>query len=238
MSADQNYIFGYHPHGIISMGALANFGSEATGFSKEFPGINCRLLTLTSNFGIPFYRDYLLAIGMASVSRKSCEHILRLGPGNSIAIVIGGAAESLHAFPGTNDLTLKRRLGFIKLAIRTGSCLVPCFSFGENDIFDQVNNTQGTYLHKFQKKFQKMFGWTTPLVLGRGIFNYDVGFMPHRKPITSVVGRPITVQQQMQPTQEYVQQVQQEYIDELFRVWNKYKDELAKDRVKELTLVD
>lgn len=48
--------------------------------------------------------------------------------------MVGGAAESLSAHPGTADLTLKRRKGFIKLAIRQGADLVPVFSFGENDV--------------------------------------------------------------------------------------------------------
>jgi hypothetical protein len=51
-----------------------------------------------------------------------------------LTIVVGGAAESLSAHPGTADLTLKRRKGFIKLAIRQGADLVPVFSFGENDV--------------------------------------------------------------------------------------------------------
>lgn len=28
---DRKYVFGYHPHGIIGMGAIANFGTEGTG---------------------------------------------------------------------------------------------------------------------------------------------------------------------------------------------------------------
>ena len=75
-----------------------------------------------------------MALGICSVSYKSCQHILRSGPGASLTIVVGGAAESLSAHPGTADLTLKRRLGFIKLAIREGADLVPVFSFGENDV--------------------------------------------------------------------------------------------------------
>jgi Diacylglycerol acyltransferase len=53
-------------------------------------------------------------------------------------IVVGGAAESLNAFPGTYNLVLKKRLGFIKLALRNGASLVPVLSFGENDLWDQV----------------------------------------------------------------------------------------------------
>jgi 2-acylglycerol O-acyltransferase 2 len=121
LPVDGKYIFGYHPHGVIGMGALANFGTEGTNFSKIFPGITPHLLTLAPNFLIPFYRDILLHLGLCSVSKRACSTILRRGaPGTAIVIVIGGATESLRAHPGTNDLTLKRRMGFIKIAIREG----------------------------------------------------------------------------------------------------------------------
>lgn len=76
---DQRYVFGYHPHGVIGMGAIANFGTDATGFSRLFPGIKPHLLTLASNFKLPLYRELLLALGISSVSMKSCQNILRQG---------------------------------------------------------------------------------------------------------------------------------------------------------------
>jgi 2-acylglycerol O-acyltransferase 2 len=80
-----------------------------TKFSQHFPGITPYLMTLTSNFKLPLYRDLLMALGICSVSKKSCNYILQKGKGNSICIVIGGAAESLSAHPGTADLTLQNR---------------------------------------------------------------------------------------------------------------------------------
>lgn len=59
-------------------------------------------------------------MGICSVTKKSCENVLKKGPGNAIVIVVGGAAESLNAHPGTSDLVLKKRLGFIKIAIKQG----------------------------------------------------------------------------------------------------------------------
>lgn len=82
LPATRKYIFGYHPHGIISHGAFAAFGTEALGFSQLFPGITNTLLTLDSNFRIPIYRDYALAMGLASVSRESCENLLSKGGPN------------------------------------------------------------------------------------------------------------------------------------------------------------
>lgn len=108
-----------------------------------------------------------MSLGVSNVSMKACQNILRQGPGSSITIVVGGAAESLSAHPGTADLTLRRRMGFIKLAIRQGADLVPVFSFGENDIFEQLSNTRGGRLYKVQKKFQAMFGFTLRESLAR-----------------------------------------------------------------------
>ena len=183
---DRPYIFGYHPHGILGVAAVANLATDATEFPTSFPGITPHLLTLATNFTIPLFRDCIMAMGICSVSKRSCEAILRKGKGNAIAIVVGGASESLAAHPGTADLTLKRRLGFIKIAIRNGADLVPVFSFGENDVYEQLSNEEGTKIYALQKKFQAVFGFTLPFFHGRGLFNYSVGLMPYRHPIVSV----------------------------------------------------
>lgn len=152
----RKYVFGYHPHGIISHGAFAAFSTEALGFAQLFPGITNTLLTLDSNFRVPIYRDYALAMGLASVSRESCENLLSKGGpngegmGRAITIVVGGARESLDAKPGQLKLVLKRRKGFIKLAIRNGADLVPVLGFGENDLYEQFQPDKHPIVHKMQ----------------------------------------------------------------------------------------
>lgn len=59
----RNYIFGYHPHGIMGLGAFCNFSTEATGVSQKFPGIRPYLATLAGNFRMPILRDYLMSGG-------------------------------------------------------------------------------------------------------------------------------------------------------------------------------
>lgn len=162
----RKYIFGYHPHGIISHGAFAAFATEALGFGQLFPGITNTLLTLDSNFRLPLYREYALRMGLASVSRESCENILTKGGpngegmGRAITIVVGGARESLDAKPYTLSLVLKRRKGFVKLAIRTGADLVPTLAFGENDLYDQLDSSDHPYIHKIQMLVKKFMGFT------------------------------------------------------------------------------
>ena len=172
----RKYIFGYHPHGIISHGAFVAFATEALGFSQLFPGITNTLLTLDTNFRIPLYRDYALRMGLASVSRESCENILSKGGpngegmGRAITIVIGGARESLDAMPYTLRLVLRKRKGFVKLAIRTGADLVPVLAFGENDIYDQLDTNEHPYVHRVQLLVKKFMGFTVPLFHARGMF--------------------------------------------------------------------
>ena len=73
------------------------------------------------NFRWPFHRDYLLSLGVCDVSKESITHICtKQGTGNAAIIVIGGAAESLEAYPGAATLMLKNRKGFVKMALKTG----------------------------------------------------------------------------------------------------------------------
>ncbi|KAJ5583834.1 hypothetical protein N7450_006498 [Penicillium hetheringtonii] len=229
----KKYIFGYHPHGIISHGAFAAFGTEALGFSKIIPR-NHEHVTYAR---LKLSHSYALAMGLASVSRESCENLLSKGGengegmGRAITIVIGGARESLNSQPHSLRLVLKRRKGFIKLAIRTGADLVPVLAFGENDLYEQVHSDEHPIIHKIQMLVKQTMGFTIPLFHARGVFNYDVGLMPYRRPLNIVVGRPIPI------GDEYIDELHSRYVEELQRLWDQWKDVYAKDRKGELEII-
>ncbi|WFD26103.1 hypothetical protein MNAN1_001078 [Malassezia nana] len=237
LDPSRRYLFGYHPHGIFGLGAVNAFATEGCGFSKLFPGITPHLLTLRSNFNIPFYRDFLMAAGCASVSRKSCINILNKKPGNSITIVVGGAQESLAAHAGYMGLTLKARLGFVKVALRTGADLVPVLGFCENDIFDQAENKRDTWLYWVQQQLKRLLGFTTPIFIGRGFFHPYYGWMPYRVPIHVVVGKPIPVEKKHDFTMEEVHALHDTYVKALFEMWDAYKDTYAPYRITDMRLL-
>lgn len=220
----EKYVFGYHPHGIIGMGLIGGIATDGAGWSKLFPGIPIRALTLTNNFAIPFYREYPKLIGLASVAKQSCLQLL--ASNQPICLVLGGAQESLLARPGTMDLVLKRRLGFVKIAMQSkGSTnLVPIIAFGENDIYNQVDNRSGSILFKAQTFIKRVVGFTLPLMHARGIFNYDVGILPYRRPINIVVGRPVLVPHKDHPSSEELVHYQNLYIEELQRLFDENKE--------------
>ena len=80
LNPDKTYVFGYHPHGIISVGALATFGTEGLNFSSTFQGIDVHLVTLPQNFRIPFLLEIWLMLGICDSSkatfRKVCYALL------------------------------------------------------------------------------------------------------------------------------------------------------------------
>jgi len=215
-----NYLFGYHPHGIIGVGALITFATSATGFDQAFPGLDLRLLTLAINFYFPFTREVLMALGINSVTKESVVTNLTRKPGASVAIVVGGAAEALDARPGWAVLTLARRKGFVKMALKTGASLVPVFAFGENDIFDQVDNPDGGALRRFQLWCKQLIGITPPLLYGRnlsrGVFRRftgaKTGVLPKRESIEVVVGAPIACPKTSDPTSAQIDEYHARYV--------------------------
>lgn len=59
-----NYIVGFHPHGVLVAGAFTNFCTFATGFRQLFPGLTSYLLMLPLWFRVPFFRDYIMCAGV------------------------------------------------------------------------------------------------------------------------------------------------------------------------------
>ncbi|EKX54171.1 hypothetical protein GUITHDRAFT_100420 [Guillardia theta CCMP2712] len=239
LDPEQKYIFGYHPHGIISFGAIATFGTEGVGFSEIFKGIDVHLVTLPINFRVPFLREVWLRLGICDSSKETFRNILSKGSGSAIALVVGGANESLSAEPGTmGDLTLCKRRGFVRQALLYDACLVPVLGFGETDVFAVA---KWPAVKRLQEKLQKTMGFAMPIFHGRGIFQKAFGLLPFRKPIHVVVGRPLNLKEidsrareaaekgekwlsQDPEGMELVERCHAAYVKELQRTYDDFKD--------------
>lgn len=224
LDPNKNYICGYHPHGIVSFGALTCFCTDALNFSEVYPGMTPYTLTLDVQFKFPLTRDFLLSSGSCSVSEESIQWLLtQEDTGNFVVIVVGGAKEALNAHSGIAKLTLKNRKGFVRLALKNGASVVPIFSFGENEIYKQVPNPEDSKLRKIQNAVEKLIGVSPPLFFGRGVYQYTFGFLPQRKLIDVIVGKPIDVEKIENPTEDDVNQLHKKYIQELQALYDKHK---------------
>uniref|UniRef100_A0A1A9V1Y7 Acyltransferase n=1 Tax=Glossina austeni TaxID=7395 RepID=A0A1A9V1Y7_GLOAU len=213
LKPNRNYILACFPHGVIGP----------------------KIATLDVHFYIPFLREILRFWGLISCSKESLIYYLTKSndpehsdnkdgfTSNAVALLVGGAQESLDSHPRHYVLTIKSRQGFVKVAIRTGSAIVPSFSFGEVDIYDQVNNSSDSRLRRFQLFVKELTGVSPLIVIGRGFFQYNFGFIPQRHQIVQVVGSPIEVKQTYDPDPQYVNEIHQKVIQALEEMFEKYK---------------
>uniref|UniRef100_A0A8C4QLR7 Acyltransferase n=1 Tax=Eptatretus burgeri TaxID=7764 RepID=A0A8C4QLR7_EPTBU len=215
---NKNYLFGYHPHGLMSIGAFCHFATEGSGFSLTFPGLHAHLATLYFNFYMPLYRDYLMAGGVCPASRSALGSLLsHPGGGNVVAIVIGGAAEALACHPGATSLHLNQRRGFVRLALQHGADLVPVYSFGENERYKQHTFPDGSLIRRVQEWCRQTLSFS-PCAL-RGSW----GILPFRTPIHTIVGAPIPVPLVPDPPAELVERIHERYAAALVHLFDTHK---------------
>ncbi|XP_003703046.1 2-acylglycerol O-acyltransferase 2-A [Megachile rotundata] len=230
----KNYLFCCVPHGILSTGVFGAFGTDILGCKETFPGLDVRIVVLDQHFKIPLFRDYVLMNGGVSSNEESLNYQLSTKPeppftGRATVLIVGGAAESLECTLGTYRLLLKRRKGFVKLALKHGSPLVPVFSFGETDIYDQVYGPEGSRLKKIQHYIRKYIGLAPILLKGRGFFQYSFGIIPHRKPVTIVVGSPLELPKLSEPTKEKIDEYHEKFTTKVIDLFETHKHKYIKD---------
>lgn len=206
LDPEKKYVMGYHPHGIIAVGAFCAFATEGAktlslvednksdsdqrGFSSLFPGIDRRIVTLPQNFATPFLREYFLSMGAVDSSKETFRSFLSR-PSRALIVVAGGAAESMISRKHTMDLVLEHRRGFVREAILANACLVPVIGFGESDLYHVMDTDKLSGIARLQELVKRNTGVAMPLFRGRSLFFLDFGVMPIRTPVCVVVGAPI-----------------------------------------------
>ncbi|KAM9111578.1 2-acylglycerol O-acyltransferase 2-B-like [Pangshura tecta] len=238
LDPSRNYLFGFHPHGVLVAGAFGNFCTEATGFGELFPGLTPHLLMLPFWFRLPLFRDYIMSGGLVSSDKASVDYLLGQEGGGQVAVIaVGGPPESLEARPGALTLQILSRKGFIKAALQHGAALVPVFSFGENELFHQVPNPRGSLVRAVQERLQKLLGLALPLFHARGVFQYSFGLLPFRRPIHTVVGAPILVPRTPCPSREAVDRLHATYLERLIALFEEHKTKYGVPLEKHLNLI-
>lgn len=165
-----------------------------------------------------------MALGFVDVSRASLEYMMEHGL--SAVVVTGGAQEALEAKPGVCRLVVEKRRGLIRLALRYGARMVPAFTWGENELWDQLDNPEGSLLRWAQQAFKTLFKWSPVVPMGRGIFQYSLGFLPFRRQLTTVLGKPVEMPRIPAPTDADVEKHQARYIEALQALYERYNAKL------------
>lgn len=184
---------------FYSLGILYNFTTDYSKFSNLFPGIRSKLISISTSYNFPFFREIFLNWGMSASSARNISFLLNASndpeapankkdghTSNAVAVVVGGGQETFYSRPKDYTLVLKNRKGFVKLALQSGRPIVPVLSFNEVDLYDQLTFAPGTWIRSIQD-WVRQRSVVPPLVFyGRGFFQNNFGFFPHPRPITTV----------------------------------------------------
>ena len=204
LSENEPYIFGYHPHGILPLAAMS-----LTSQKKKF---FVQMGTISLHFKIPLWRELAMLSGFVDVSKHACE--AALSKNGSMLIAVGGAKEAVDAFaPGHMLLTI--RDGFFRLAMKTGTPIVPVLAFGELGLFKPVKFKQCRWLKRLQSVTYHHLGLTLPLFKGG-----HTALLPTRQPVNIYIGSPINVVHTSHPTTQQLAELRRTYTEQLHAMFD------------------
>ena len=174
-----------HPHGLFPFGTNHNLGMSRGGLTSAsvFPGARSLVVAVASFcFYIPGLREVLLAFGVVDASRPVLAAQLKAG--GSVALWPGGASEAAFSGPARAALVLRKRRGFLELALEHGAALVPCYTFGDNSWFRSV---EPSWCPRLAAAFQR----TTGLLFPSAVPTWPP---THWRGAVTVVGTPLHVE--------------------------------------------
>ena len=180
LEAGTQYVFGWHPHGILILSRMAMYGGV---FEALFPGIETRVLGATPIFFWPGSREISLWLGAVDASLGTAKRVLAAGL--SVIVYPGGSKEIFKTDRRSTEtvLELKERAGFVRLAMQHGTPLVPVVVFNEREAYTRVDVP--TWLRDLCLRTLRV-----PVLLFYGRF----GLLPYRLSLGVVFGAPMPVE--------------------------------------------
>jgi len=143
----KRYLFVAAPHGIVPLGSFM-----AIAYIRQYlPMLNAKLGVASVLFRLPFLRQFFLWLGCVPASKDTLAAVLAQ-PGGKVAIMPGGIAEVFLSSREQEQLFLKHRKGFVRLAIDNDAEVVPVYVFGQTQLFDQMA-TNNSVLMRLSRRF-------------------------------------------------------------------------------------
>lgn len=205
------YVLAVHPHGTLALNRAIFCFNKQDRWNKQFPGIETRDLVASSAFKIPFIRDLWLWTSCVDASKPVAANVLRHHL--SVLVYPGGEAEQIRTEYGKENIHLKSRKGFVRLAMEEGAHLVPIYVFGETSLYKTYS-----WGMRWRMWVSKRFRVAVVLFMGRFLA------APYAVPLTAVVGEPIIpVTKTDNPSAEAVDALHERYVAALSALFEKHK---------------
>mmetsp|Transcript_2633 Transcript_2633/g.4799 ORF Transcript_2633/g.4799 Transcript_2633/m.4799 type:complete len:313 (-) Transcript_2633:302-1240(-) len=222
LDAEKNYILCCHPHGMITLSALLNFATNATGVDEVLPGVRVRMTCLPAMFKVPWMRELFLLLGACEAKAQSITAAVSEGKGNAVSVTLGGVDEMMAWERDRINLVVRKRTRIFDIALRTGASLVPVFMFGETDLLQPLSVWSWPVVHRLQTVCVALTGFPLPLFCGRRLFTLP-SWLPNKNPLTAILGPPLHVERTSTPSSAQVSHLQSRYIAALTDLFHRHR---------------
>lgn len=169
-------------------------------------------------YRIPMFREFCMYFGCIDASRSTVDRTLAAG--YSMQLYPGGEREQLLTDHNRPIVYIRKRMGFLKMAIKHQIPVVPCFAFGE----DQLMHTS-KFMLPFRQMIQRVFKIAIVIAFGRK------GIIPLKKKLTLVLGKSISPPADESGLAEF----HERYISSIQDIWVRHSQQCG--YTKSLTVV-
>ncbi|KAE9033403.1 hypothetical protein PR002_g8691 [Phytophthora rubi] len=206
-------LFAFHPHGVLSCGW--SFGGV---HHMSFERADCRWLVADILFYFPVMRELVNWMDFTSAAKPAFKEVMRTG--QSVCLMPGGFEEATLYERGKHRVYIKKRFGFIKLALQHGYKVHPVYTFGEEYAYYTF-----PFLLKLRLKLNE-FKMPGVLFFGRP----ECFYLPRTDvDLITVVGKPIALPRIEHPTKEDVRKYHGLYVTALQHLFDQHKGVYAVD---------
>jgi 2-acylglycerol O-acyltransferase 2 len=205
---EDKYIYMWHPHSVFS---TSLFFHNVTKFT-EWPSHlrNLKVVVFSYLQWFPFAKEFFEEFNLIPSDYFSMKTALE--DGNSISVSAGGMREMLYE----NTAIISKRRGIFKMALETGTALVPIVSVGETKVWELAKIPQ--WIHDSMEPYDACMAIPT----FKSILRF-IGLLenPLKDPIRSVLGKPIRVEKKDIPTEQDISNLRSTYISALKTLYKK-----------------
>uniref|UniRef100_A0A7S0WRW5 diacylglycerol O-acyltransferase n=1 Tax=Pyramimonas obovata TaxID=1411642 RepID=A0A7S0WRW5_9CHLO len=156
----------------------------------------------------PLIKHAVGVFGTCDASPKTLKRTLK---DRSVVLYPGGIAELFLCDDKEERIFVKKRKGFVKVALQTGVDIIPVYLFGNTQVLKVAKSAA---LRAFARATGVTVTWFW------GVWGTVV---PFEKKIVSAMGRPLGIPHIPEPTQEDIEKYHTLYVNEVQRIFDTYK---------------
>jgi Diacylglycerol acyltransferase len=180
-------IYLWHPHGMFPTAHYFHTVTPCSEFPKTLKPIQSVCIYWAA--WLPGFSQIFRSLGVVPSTYNGMKEALSRGA--NLSVSLGGVREMLYLEKGKLRLCIKEKKGVFRLALEEGATLIPCLSYGQNELFEQVDSP---WLERINRHAYEWFKCILPLPRWSSIRRWwDVLSAPPEQKVVTHIGAPIRV---------------------------------------------